>query len=582
MSKLKKWLYLSDKGWRDLKKAIWACTLTNFALMLPVVVSVQIFIEILQPFLHDTPVDWCKMWLLFGLGIVAAVIIYICSRNDYRKTYIASYKESGQTRKDIAEHVRKLPMSFFNKKNLSEVTTNIMADCSTSEQVLSHIIPQLISNFISLSTVCVLLAIFDWRMAVAVFCTLPISLVVVLASRKIQMKFGGKHLAEQLVAINQIQEYLEGIKVIKAFGLTGKRFASLDKALIEVKKAAIKMELVISILVMGANVILQSGIGITLYLGVNLLSGGGIDFVTFLIFALVVFRVYGPIVVELTLLAELFYMQLAVKRMRKLKETPIMGGSQKTRLSNFDIEFRQVSFGYGDAAVIDEISLKIPTKSITAIVGASGSGKTTICRLIARFWDVQKGTVTIGGKDIKQIHPEHLMEYISFVFQDVTLFNDTVFNNIKIGKETATRKQVLRAAKLARCDEFIENLPDGYDTLLGENGCRLSGGERQRLSIARALLKDAPIVLLDEATAALDPENELYIQEAISKLVKDKTVVIIAHRLRTVVGVDKIVVLEGGRVVEEGVHEQLLCRAGVYSKLYNLQQQSEGWKISAG
>lgn len=583
MLKLKEVLFLSDKGYSDLKKAILACTITNFSLMLPFGVTIEIFKELLKPLMKEE-ISWEKMWMLLGAGIVAAILVFIANKNDYKKTYVTSYNEAEATRISIAEHIRKLPMSFFNSKDLSELTTNMMGDCATTEHVLSHIIPQLISNGISISVITILLGFFDWRLALTVFCTVPIAFFIILGSKKIQNKLSGKQIEAKLRASDQVQEYLEGIKVIKACGLDGEKFEKLDDALKNMKKMAIQMEFGTGIFVTGAQIIVQAGVGLTVFVGTYLLTGGKIELIPLLMFFLIVVRIYGPVLVELTLLPELLYLRLSTKRMRTLINTPIMEGNTDIELRNYKINFENVTFSYNEVnssekAVIKDITMSIPGDGITALVGPSGSGKSTISKLIARFWDVNKGAIKIGGVDVKTLDPEHLMSYMSFVFQDVVLFNDSIYNNIKIGNMDATREEIMEAAKAACCDEFVANLPNGYDTLLGENGSTLSGGERQRISIARALLKNAPIVLLDEATASLDPENEVLIQQAISRLIKGKTVIVIAHRLRTVVGADKIIVLDNGRVVEEGNHTTLMKNKGLYEKLYNIQKESLGWSV---
>jgi ATP-binding cassette subfamily B protein len=583
MPRLKNALLLTDKGYADLKKAIAACTLTNLALMLPFAVTIQVFAELLKP-LMGGEISWTMMWVLLGCGVVAAVLVFLASKNDYKKTYVTSYLEAETSRISVAERIRKLPMSFFNTKDLSELTTNIMADCQTTEHVLSHIIPQLCANAISITVICVMMAIFDWRMALAVFITVPIALLIILGSKKIQARLSEKFVDSKLKASDQVQEYLEGIKVIKACGLDGSKFAVLDNALRLMKKMAIKMEFGTGVLVTGAQMVLQAGVGLTVFAGTYLLTAGKIELIPLLMFFIIVVRIYGPIIVEFTLLPELFYHRLATKRMRMLMTATVMEGDGQKPLNSWNIDFENVSFGYNTQnpqadTVIKNLTVSIPSDAITALVGPSGCGKSTVARLIARFWDVNEGSVKIGGVDVKTLNPEHLMSYMSFVFQDVVLFNDTVYNNIRIGNLEATEEQVLAAARAACCDEFISALSDGYQTMLGENGSTLSGGERQRISIARALLKNAPIVLLDEATASLDPENEVYIQQAISRLIKDKTVIVIAHRLRTVAGADKIIVLNEGRLEEEGTHEVLIQNKGLYEKLYRIQQESLGWSV---
>lgn len=578
MSKLQKALFLSDKGYKDLKKAIWACTLTNLTMLLPFCVTVMIFSEILTPVANGGNVQWNHIWLLWGVGIISALLVFLAAKNDYRKTYIASYQESNTTRLRIADHLRKLPMSFFNTKDLSELTTNMMSDCSSMESLLSSTIPPLIANGITVTLTCILLAFFDWRLALCVFCTVPLAFLIIWLSRKQQIKLFEKQVKAKLNASDQVQEYLEGMKIIKTCGLSGVHFKSLDHALLAMKKIAVKVEMAVGVFMSSASMILQAGIGITIFVGALLLTSGEIELLPLLMFLLMVTRIYGPILSILANLSSLLNLNVVTNRMRTLLTTPAMEGKEK-EVENCDIELSHVTFAYNQENVIKDISCKIPQGSVTAIVGPSGSGKSTISKLIARFWDVQKGEITIGRRDIKTIEPESLMSYMSFVFQDVTLFNDSVMNNIRIGNPNATDEQVIGAAKAAYCDEFVREMPEGYQTLLGENGSTLSGGERQRISIARALLKNAPIILLDEATASLDPENEVLVQKAIAKLIEGKTVIMIAHRLRTVVDADQIFVLENGELVESGTHSELMKKQGLYQKLYHIQQESMGWAV---
>ena len=584
MRKLKDFLMLTEKGYSDLKKAIFACTLTNLSLMLPFAVTIQLFVQLLKPLMGQA-LDKTALWLLLGLGLAAALLVFFASKHDYKKTYVTSYLEAENSRISVAEQIRRLPMSFFNTKDLSELTTNIMADCSTTEHVLSHIIPQLCANAISITLVCAMMALFDGRMALAIFITVPVSLMVILGSKKIQNKLSEKQVEAKLKASGQVQEYLEGIKVIKACGLHGTKFAALDAALHSLMKMAIRMEFGTGVFVTGAQMLLQAGVGLTVFTGAYLLTGGKIELIPLLMFFVIVVRIYGPVLVEFTLLPELFHHRTATRRMRTLMDAPVMTGDAAKELTRWNIDFEQVSFSYnaentGENAVIKDLTVSIPADAITALVGPSGCGKSTVSRLIARFWDVNRGSVKIGGVDVKTMDPEHLMQYMSFVFQDVVLFNDTVYNNIRIGSLGATEEQVLAAAKAACCDEFVQNLPGGYQSMLGENGYTLSGGERQRISIARALLKDAPIVLLDEATASLDPENEVLIQQAISKLIQGKTVIVIAHRLRTVRRAHQIIVLDRGRVAERGRHDELVAAGGIYARMWREQSRAGGWRIT--
>ncbi len=577
MSRLQKALFLSDKGYKDLKKAIIACTITNLTMLLPFCVTVMIFSELLTPFVGGT-IQWDHIWMLWGVGVISLVLIFLAAKNDYRKTYIASYKESNATRVRIAERLRRLPMNFFNTKDLSEITTHMMADCSSMESMLSSTIPPLVANVITVTLTCILLAFFDWRLALCMFCTLPIAFLIIWLSRNYQKKLFARQVDAKLAASGQVQEYLEGMKIIKSCGLSGSRFSELDKSLRIIKKISVKVEMAIGVFMSSASMVLQAGIGITIFVGTVLLVNGSIELLPLFMFMLMVTRIYGPILAIFSQLSTLLNLHVVTKRMRTLFTIRTMEGDEKT-IPNYDIELEHVTFCYHTEDVIKDVSCRLSQGTVTALVGPSGSGKSTLSKLIARFWDIQSGIIRVGGKDVRTIEPESLMQYMSFVFQDVTLFNDTIINNIRLGNPNATDEQVIAAAKAAYCDEFVQDMSEGYQTVLGENGSTLSGGERQRISIARALLKDAPIILLDEATASLDPENEVLVQKAIAKLVEGKTVIMIAHRLRTVVDADQILVLENGRLVENGTHKELMDKKGLYQKLYRIQQESLGWTV---
>lgn len=578
MMSLKEMFQLSDRGARDLKKGVLACTLTNLSLMLSVVVTVQIFAEVLRP-LTGGAVSWNRLWLLFGAGAAAAVIHFLCCRNDYRKTYVSCYTAAEDSRIRIAELVRRLPMSVFNNKDLTELTTNMMGDCASIEHSLSHIVPPLMANAVSCTLICICMMLFDWRMGLSIFCTLPVSFLIILGSRKAQARGSRRQVEARLKASEEEQKYLDGIRIIKACHLDGERFSQLNDALKDLKKQSIRMELRTSVFISAAQFVLQAGIGVTVFAGVHLLTGGSIAVLPLLLSLVIVCRMYGPILAVLTLLPMLFHTLVSTRRMRELANIPVLEGRTDVPLPNRTITFDHVSFAYAKEPVLKDVTATIPEGKITALVGPSGSGKSTMARLIARFWDVSGGAVKLGGTDVKTLDPEYLMGYMSFVFQDVTLFNDTVWNNIKIGDLDATDERVFAAAKAACCDEFISRLPDGYQTLLGENGSTLSGGERQRIAIARALLKDAPIILLDEATASLDPENEVLIQRAISHLIKGKTVLVIAHRLRTVANADQILVLSNGVIAESGTHAELMTGDGLYRRLYQIQAGCQEWAV---
>ncbi|MDR1585855.1 MAG: ABC transporter ATP-binding protein/permease [Treponema sp.] len=579
---IKKTLALSESGWRDFRRATFACVFTNLTLFLPFVFITQSIVVLLEPLMTGGTLDTRKLWILLAGGFGEAVLYFFAYRNEYRKTYTTAYNESEKIRLEAAEHIRKLPLSFFNNKDLSELTGNMMADCTSVEHTMSHVAPGLFSVIITSALITVLLCFYQWRMALSLFAALPAALGIILLTRTLQAKFGERHVIAKMNVSGQVQEYLEGIKVVKSFGLSGEKSKALESALRNMMREAIQFEGLAGIFVTLASIILQTGMGLVILVGVTLLTGGSLSPVSFLLFVIISAKIYSPLLVLLTLLPEFFYMLISTARLQRLRREQPMSGDETITLNNYDIELKNVSFAYGGEEVIKDISLKIPQNSMTALVGPSGSGKSTLSRLIPRFWDLKRGEITIGGKNIRDIDPERLLRYMSFVFQDVVLFNDTVMNNIRIGKHDATDEEVYAAAKLARCDEFAAALPRGYETVLGENGSTLSGGERQRVSIARALLKNAPIVLLDEATASLDPENEALIQEAISELVRGRTIIVIAHRLRTVMGADKIAVLEKGRLVEEGRGGDLLAKEGLFARLYKIQQESLGWSLGRG
>lgn len=564
---------LSDAGSKNLRQAIIACTISNLTLMLPFIILLQVIVSLITPLTNHLAVNKSYLWLMVGLGILSSLLFLLCYQREYKKTYASAFGQAANTRIEVAEKIRKLPLSFFNRKDLSELTTNIMGDCATIENMLSHVVPQLIGYSCSSVITCVLLAFYDWRMASAIFCTLPIAFLIVIIGKGFEKKLGEKQVQSKLAVSNEVQEYLDGIKIIKGFGISGEKFKTLDRALKNMMWAAIKFEGISGIFVTLSTMVLKVGLGVVVLVGVKLIVIGSLDPITFLAFIVIGSRIYSPLISVLTLLPELFYMLTSIERMKSLQTESTMDGRNDVLFKDFSINIDHINFSYKQKSVINDLSCVIPSNKMTALVGPSGSGKSTLLQLIARFWDVDKGMITIDGNDIKTIDPETLMLSMSFVFQNVILFDDTILNNIRIGRHDASDEEVKLAAKKARCDELIARLPHGWDTLIGENGSKLSGGERQRISIARALLKNAPIVLLDEATASLDPENEVYIQQAISELVKDRTVIVIAHRLKTIITADQIIVLDKGSIVEQGSYQQLIDNNGLFTRLYSLQKQ---------
>ncbi|MDR1956625.1 MAG: ABC transporter ATP-binding protein/permease, partial [Treponema sp.] len=478
MVNLKTTLGLSDDGYRNGKRAIFAVVITNLTHLLSFAVIIQTIITLLDPLMSGTALDRTRLWFLFGLGLVSALVYFLAYRNEYRKTYTAAYRESERIRLEVAEHIRRLPLSFFNNKDLSELTTTMMADCTAIEHTMSHVVPGLYGNIITVTVVCLCLGFYDWRMALALFAALPLAFALILGSRKLQELLGERLVVAKLAVSDYLQEYLEGIKVVKAFGLAGEKAETLEGALKAMMRIAMRFEGMAGIGITLAMTILHVGIGLVVLTGVSRVTGGSIGVIPLLMFILISARIYAPLLIVLTLLPEFFFYLVSTKRMQQLRREPAMTGAEALTLKDHTIELKNVSFAYRDQDVLNHFSLTIPSGRVTALVGPSGSGKTTVSRLIARFWDVREGEILIGGVNIRSIDPEVLMGYMSFVFQDVVLFNDTVMNTIRIGKAGASDEAVYAAARTARCDEFIRKLPEGYDTVIGENGSTLSGGER--------------------------------------------------------------------------------------------------------
>lgn len=572
---------LTDQGYAGLKRSALACTLSDLALMIPFVCTVAAFAALVGT-LAGEPFDANALWAIFAVGIAGAIVVFIASRNDYKKTYVAAYTESESIRLRLADHLRKLPMSFFNRRDTTDVADRIMGDVTAQESMLSSTLPQLIAGTVSTAVICVMLAFFDWRLACCAMVTLPLSAAVIALSRRREKRLFERQNRVRLDALARVQDYLEGIKDIRACRAVGKDSAAMEQAMLELKRVTMRVELAVDVSVSLASAILRSGVGLTACVGAMLLASGGVDFMVLLMFLLIVSRVYSPILALVSQLPNLLNLSTKTARIKAVMDEPEAKGSAPADVSGHSLSFQNVRFGYGDEEVLHGISFDAQEGKVTALVGPSGSGKSTCAQLAAKFWEPNSGRILCSGKDIAGFSEESWLAHVSIVFQDVILFDDTVANNIRIGREGASDEEVAEAARTAHCLEFIEKLPQGFDTMLGENGASLSGGERQRLSIARALLKDAPVVLLDEATASLDPENETLIQRAVGTLCAGKTVVVIAHRLRTVANTDKIVVLDDGRVAEEGSHKTLLAEDGLYARLWRLQQESSSWTAPAG
>lgn len=566
---------LSRQGAKDLIIATISCVVHNLTLMLPVSL-----LYLLVSDLYAGGVPQGHLWI-YIVGMVAAVLLILFSyRWVYGATYYATYKESSVRRISLAEKLRKLPLSFFGKRDLSDLTTTIMADCTTLEQSFSHWIPEFFGSMISTVIISVCLFIFDWRMALAALWVLPVSLAIVAFSGKVQNYFTRRQTEAKLAVADGIQEALETMRDLKSNNAEEKYLKGLDKKIDLQEKRMIASELGGALFVVPAGMILKLGIGTVALVGGMLLANNAITVLTFFMYLLVVSRLYDPLSSSLQNLAAIISTNIPIERMNEIENYPVQPGTAELRTHGYDIVFDNVSFAYNTGEqVLSGVSFTAKQGEVTALIGPSGGGKSTAAKLAARFWDADSGKITLGGTDVKTVDPEKLLSAYSIVFQDVTLFNNTVMENIRIGRQNATDEEVLAAAREAQCDEFVEKLPEGYQTMIGENGSALSGGERQRISIARALLKDSPVILLDEATASLDAENETHIQRAISRLVKGKTVLIIAHRMRTVEGADKLVLLKDGKVAEQGSPKKLLAKGGIYAKMCQLQQQSGEWRI---
>ena len=575
-NRLKQKFALSGQGAKDMILGIAAVVAQNLALMFPV--------TLLYLFTGDyiDGVDLSSRTGFYIGGIaICLVLLVLTSIWQYNLAYKATYKESAERRISLAEKLRKLPLSFFAKRDLADLTATIMSDVEVMEHAGSHMIPQYYGSIISTLIICIGLFFFHWQMAIAAVWPIPIALVIVLTSKKVQNHFSRKQ-AEAKIDLNDgVQEFIETSRDLKSNNAEEEYLTGLETKIDLVEKTALGSELGIAVFVISAQMLLKFGIGTVALVGSMLLINGGLTLMQFFCFLLVASRLYEPMSGTLINLAAVNALQINVDRMNQINNTKAQDGSTSFEPNGYDITFDHAGFSYEDEkSVLSDVSFTAKQGEVTALVGPSGGGKTTVSRLAARFWDTDKGKVTVGGVDVKTVDPETLLSAFSIVFQDVTLFNNTVMENIRVGKKDATDEEVLAAAKLANCDDFIQELPDGYDTVIGENGSELSGGERQRISIARAFLKDAPIILLDEATASLDVENETKVQSALSRLIKNKTVMVIAHRMRTVAGANKIVVLSDGGVAEQGSPAELMEKNGVFAQMVKLQTEGQNWSIA--
>ncbi|MFW3643798.1 ABC transporter ATP-binding protein [Staphylococcus caprae] len=570
---------LSKKGKRDLFKTTLLTILHQLSVILPVVLFIMLTDEMLKS-LHINSSQTISLWKYVFLSIVLIIGIYVIYLITYKQMYINSGKETAVMRVRLAEKFRKLPLSYLSGRDLSDFTSTLMDDVSVVEKQLTSDFANLASGIISSTIVLIVLSFYNWQMSLTLFLIMPIALFFIILSKFVTTPTNKKNRQLKLNISEAVQEFLENIKVIKSSNQKERYIENLKAKIRAVIPWSILYEILVGIFISISYNVLRVGLGVLVLLGTLLLVKGQLTVIGFILFVYVAVRIYDPLTNSLYKIGEFIYSLVSAKRIKKIFEIEEQGGSKEIELKQFDIHFNHVSFGYNDKQVIHDVSFTAHQGEITALVGPSGCGKSTLSKLACRFWDLEQGSITIDNHNINDIHPEHLLTYYSFVFQDVILFNDTVFNNIKVGNYQATDEEVYQAATMANCNEFIDKLPEGYQTVIGENGQTLSGGERQRISIARAFLKQAPIILLDEATSSLDPENETLIQEAISKLIYDKTVIVIAHRLKTIEHCDQIVVLKDGRVIENGKHQQLMANKSLYQRLVSLQRKSSDWKVN--
>ena len=565
---------LSKQGASDMIKAIISATISNIILMVPVALLYYLVRDYMAGNLGD------KVLFYVAGCLITFVLIGISTYIQYNATFLSTYVESGVRRVTLAEKLRKIPLSFFGKKDLSDLTSTIMNDCAQMETASSHFIPELFGACISTALIAIGLFFFDWRMAIAALWVLPVSFLIVGCSGKVQKSLNKKQMVLKMACADGIQECLENVRDLQAYNTQEDYMKGLTAKIKAVEKHAIVTELGTAVFVGSSQMILKLGIATVALVGGVLLAKGELDILTFFMFLMVVSRIYDPMQVSLQNLAAVIASGVQSDRLDEILSHEVQDGTNTLKNDGYDIEFSNVGFSYetGDV-VLKDVSFVAKQGEVTALIGPSGGGKTTVSRLASRFWDANRGSITVGGMDISKVDPETLMSLYSIVFQDVTLFNNTILENIRIGKMDATDEEVIAAAKLAHCDEFAEKLSDGWNTVIGENGSELSGGERQRISIARAFLKDAPIILLDEATASLDVDNETMIQESLSRLIKDKTVMIIAHRMRTVANADTIVVLKDGVVAESGTPSELDEKDGIYANMVKTQNLAADWAL---
>ncbi len=568
---------LTDQGLRNTKKGTIWTVIVNLVVMGGIAILYRLMSNFMDTLTGGAPLPGAVLPVV--LVVLFLLLSFLTHLQQYKATYGLVYDQVRDTRLSLAERLRKLPLGYFGKRDLADLTETLMGDVNRMEHVWSHVLGYLYGAYISTAVVAVCLLVYNWKMAIACLWGVPVAFGLLFGSRKLAARSSERTKKAALRVSDGIQEALENVREIRTTNQEERYLASLNEKIDQHEKITIRGELTNGLFINAASVIMRLGVATTILVGANLILSGQIDFMLLFLFLLVITRIYAPFDQSLALIAELFLSQVSADRINEIYHTPAAKGAETFRPQGHDIVFKQVCFSYDEKEILHDVSFTAKEGEVTALVGPSGSGKSTCARLAARLWDVTKGTIQVGGVDISTVDPEVLLSDYSMVFQDVVLFDDTVMENIRLGKHGATDEEVLAAAKAANCDEFVRRLPEGYHTPIGENGAKLSGGERQRISIARALLKDAPIVLLDEATASLDVENETKVQGALSRLLAGKTVLVIAHRMRTVQAADKIVVLADGRVAEEGAPAQLMEQSGLFRRMVELQRQSAGWKL---
>ena len=569
---------LTDQGVKNTKKGAFWTVIVNLVVMGGMGILYLLMYGLMGTLTDGAPLPGPALFL--GLVIAFVILSFVTHLQQYHATYGLVYNEVKSTRLSLAERLRKLPLGYFGKRDLADLTETLMGDVNRMEHVWSHVLGYLYGAYISTAIIAVCLLVYDWRLTIACLWGVPVAFGLLFGTRKISARASERTKQAAVRVSDGIQEALENIREIRATNQEARYLAGLNQKIDDHEKVTIQGELGTGIFVNAASVIMRLGVATTILAGASLILSGQIDFMLLFLFLLVITRVYAPFDQSLALIAELFVSQVSADRMNEIYNTPTAEGVERFQPKGHDIVFDHVGFAYDKKKVLDGVNFTAREGEVTALVGPSGSGKSTCARLAARLWDVTEGTIRVGGLDISTVDPEALLTDYSMVFQDVVLFDDTVMENIRLGKRGATDEEVRAAAEAANCGEFIRRLPQGYDTPIGENGAKLSGGERQRISIARALLKNAPIVLLDEATASLDVENETKVQGALSRLLAGKTVLVIAHRMRTVAGADHIVVLENGHVAEQGTPAELMERGGLYRRMVELQSESARWKLN--